>query len=136
MAVGVRTLQINHKLYCQRIHWISGAGGAFADTPIEHNIRGRILCVDTVPGSVALGGVVPAINYDIEFLTNDTGAVFDIMGAALIDRHDVNTERVLPILGIVPYEPVVRQGIILSMANITNAGATGDIYIYFEREGG
>ena len=120
MSVEVRTHQINHKLFVQRIHWISGAGGAFANTDIDHPINGKILCVDTVPGAVATGGVVPANGYDIELLAADSGAL-DIMGTSLIDRSNVNPERVLAMLGAFPYNPIVRQGITLRIQNIVNA---------------
>ena len=122
--------QLSHNLYALQIYWkTSGTGTFTANTVINKPINGRIICVDTIPGSTA-----PTNAYDID-LKNADG--IEVMEGYLHDRSDTNPERAYPLKGVtekVPIEPPVNDCLDLTITNNSVNDADGYINVYFERD--
>ena len=121
--------QIKHNLYVLEIDWVAAADGSFTSQVVDHRIDGRIVCVDTNPGSTA-----PQANYDIEFTTSDG---IDPFEGYLDNRHTSNSERAWILFGVtekVPVFPPVWGALTLDITGNNVNSADGNIKVYFLRD--
>lgn len=109
--------------------WTADASAAtIPDTPTDIDIAGRLEYVTTNPGATK-----PSSNYDID-LKDEDGV--DVMGSALDNRHDTNSEVAYPkdpdgdqIIGGVP----VRGPLTLSISGNSVNSAVGRVRLTISR---
>ena len=127
-VLGVR--QINHTLNRLDIYWKASATATFPEMIIGQNekprIDGKIICVDTWPGSTA-----PQNDYD-PVLKNAEGV--DIMGGTLANRSSTGVQRAWPSDGAATVEAPVEACLSLTITGNNVNDADGYMAIYYEGE--
>ena len=110
---GVRLFQISYTTHA--------SAGTFTCAS-DRDITGWILLVETDPGATA-----PTDQYDITLINSNSR---DVMGGALANRSDTNTEAVMPLQNG-NYTIVYNEGPLT--VTVTNAGnsKTAEILIYY-----
>lgn len=100
--------------------------GSVTDVEITSRISGRLLALETNPGSTA-----PQANYDIAINNADGTDVLQGVGA---NRHTSNTEKVAIVYSGTAIHPPVSAGDVLTLAVSGNNvnGATTRIKLYYE----
>ncbi len=111
---GMRVFQVSYVS--------SSAGGGLFTVSTLKDLTGWIVIVETDPGATT-----PTDDYDIT-LINSNGR--DVMGGALANRDETNTEAVLPSISSTS-TPVFNDGpLIITVTAIGNA-STAEILIYY-----
>lgn len=111
---------------------VAHTDGSVTDVVVTSRISGRLLALETNPGSTA-----PQSNYDI-VLTNADGT--DVLQGVGANRHTSSTEKVAIVYTSTSIHPPVAMTDVLTLGVSGNnvSGATTKIKVYFEgtAEGG
>jgi predicted RNA methylase len=101
------------------------AAGTVPNTVLTTAIEGRLLAIETNPGSTA-----PTDNYDI---TLEDGEGFDVLQGVGANRDTANTERAAIVIASTSLHPVVDETDVLTLkiANNSVNSATITVVIYY-----
>jgi len=106
-----------------QISYVTDSGAGTFTCVTDWEIRGWIHEVETDPGATA-----PDDNYGVT-IKNDNGR--DIMGGALANRDETNSEMVKPIVDSV-WQKARSQGLLTIAVTSAGNSRTAEILIYYE----
>jgi hypothetical protein len=117
--------RINEYMSVLVFDWVGDSGNGTVPATASGYVEGYVVMVITDPGATA-----PTDDYDIT-LTDKYGV--DIMGGALADRDETNTEQAVPCLLTGVYGARFVSGTItLNISEQSDVSATGQVRIYVE----